>query len=226
MSTDTLQLISREEVFLKSPVVDRCISDTQQMWYRQFDGSPNFFLIDTELEKPENCYDHLYPFSDTEIKLDDFAVLAYAAKNKKDYVTNCPPAIQHFFGLLAVRKFYLIEELKHDWFYLPFENRDKCEALKKMMNLMSYNDALEFNVEDLPIILGLFSFSHRCDVGVINLFPSLSPIDFSVSVCDDGNFHFSFSSDKRELANTAASEAGLKIGGLEICKTYCLSLLK
>lgn len=77
-----IQLISREEIFYKSWLVDHYISDLQKQY--------NYNLTDPtdQISIPgEDPFDHLEPFHDSMEVLDDFTVIGYVEKSKFDYLT-------------------------------------------------------------------------------------------------------------------------------------------
>ena len=210
-------LISREEVFIKSSLVDHYISQLQQSKYKQQGRNLDVGFDIGETDIPgEDPYDHLEPFHESRETLNDFAVISYREKNRMDYLTQRSMAFIRFFELMAVKRLYLMDGLKYDLVTFPFSYREKREAFKNIVN-QAYSEALELDIKDLSTILPLFHYSKRHSTPIIWLFPGSSEVPFAAFLCDDANFHTSFLSEDREKLISAASRAGLIMGGIELC---------
>ncbi len=209
-----IQLISREEIFYKSSLVDHYISHLQH-WY-----SPDYNITDNLDQSPipgEDPFDHLEPFHDEKEDLDDFAVLGYVEKNKHDYLTHRSNALILFFELIGIKQLYLLDDLKLDWVRFLFKSPEKLETMKRMVNQPAYSEAFILDIDDLLKILPLFNFSGRNNIPIIWFFSVGTQGPLAMFLCDDGNFHTSFLPKGREKITSASIAAGLKIGGLEIC---------
>jgi hypothetical protein len=79
-----------------------------------------------------------------------------------------------------------------------------------MLRLTGRND-------DLSKILTLFHFSGRHSTPIIWLFSTNLQVNLAMFLCDGANFHTSFHNHDRERISSAASAAGLVMGGLEVC---------
>lgn len=202
-----IQLIDREEVFLKSWLVDHYISELQ---------NPTGYIDKKSIE--EHLYDHLQPFHVYKEVLDDFAILAYAGKNKIGYLTHRSAAFIRFFELIDIKHLYLLDELRCDWLQFPFSYREKREAFKSIVNQAAYHEAFELDIEDLSTILPLFHYSGRHSAPIIWLFSANPQVPLAMFLCDDANFHTSFLVKDREKVTPATSAAGLLMGGLEVCR--------
>lgn len=208
-----INLISREEVFFKSALVDHYISEGQNQDYPDL-----AYYIDDLSAQPGDYYDHLEPFHNNKEVLDDFSILGYPEKNKLDYITHRSKALIHFFELMDIKRLYLLEKLKCDWVKFPFSHHEKREALKGIVNQATYNEAFELDIDDLSIILPWFHSSGRYNTSIIEIFSANSEINLATYLCDDANFHTSFFSKDRKKIASAVSAAGLIMGGLEICE--------
>lgn len=210
-----IQLISREEVFYRSSLVDHYISNSQKFWYKQFGAQvTDYFNEKTVLE--EDPYDHLEPFHENKEVLDDFAVLGYP-KNKMDYIKNRSIALIGFFEQMGISQLYLMDEMKFDWLQFPYRSREKSQAIRDIVNKPAYHEAFEMDTDDLVKMLPLFNYSGRHSVAIILLFSANTPVPLGMFLCDDGNFHTSFPARDREKLSAASSHAGLIMGGLEVC---------
>lgn len=219
-----LQLISRAEVFLRSPFADHHICSCQQEMFERLEDKETTY-IDYQTTPVKDAYDHLQPFNKSSRAPDDFAVIAYQKKDREDYVVNCPAAFGQFCKLLDIHKLFLIDELKYDWLlHFPFGSSEKRDALKSIINLSVYDEAFELEIDDLSTLLPLFFYSGRWGVPICYLFPSESSADLLIFLCNDGNFHMAFPATDRELINEVAITAGLKMGGLEICNRYSVRI--
>jgi len=215
-----LKLITREEIFQRSPLADHYISDSQSE-HRKGD-----IMIDPgNIVKAVDACDHLQPYHKKPPVLNDFAVIAYPAKDRKDYVTNCPVVLGRFYELLGVKKIYVMDELKYNLLKFPFGIQERRAAFKQLIEPNEYCEAFELSVYDLTTIFPLIFYSSRHSVPIIYLFSAESSLDIAMFLCDDGNFHTSFPSSERESINAVAEVTGLKIGDIQICNTYYTGLL-
>lgn len=212
-----IQLISRERVFFKSSLVDHYISDLQKSWY-EIHGYNLEGNIDEISLQAKDLYDHLEPFHNNKEKLDDFAVLAYVEKNRLDYITHRSVAFIRFFELIDIKRLYPIDELKCDWVQFPFKSFEKREAIKRIVNQLAYHEAFELDIDELIKILPLFHYSGRHSTPIIWFFLAGTEVTLAMFLCDDANFHTNFDSKDREKITSAASTAGLVMGGLQICQ--------
>jgi hypothetical protein len=213
-----IHLISREEIFFKSSLVDHYISQLQRSKYKQQGRNldAGFDIGETDIQG-EDPYDHLESFHDSREILNDFAVISYREKNRIDYLTHRSMAFIRFFGLMAIDRLYLMDELKYDLVSFPFSYREKREAFKNIVNQATYSEALELDIEELSKILPLFHYSKRHSTPIIWLFSGSTQVPFVAFLCDDANFHTSFLSRDKEKLFSAASAAGLTMGGIELC---------
>lgn len=214
-----IHLISREEVFFNSSLVDHYISELQQSKYKKQGRNldAGFDIGETDI-LGEDPYDHLKPFHDSREILNDFAVISYREKNRIDYLTHRSMAFIRLFELMAVKRLYLMDELKYDLVSFPFSYREKREAFKNIVNQTTYSEALELDTEELLTLLPLFHYSKRHSTPIIWLFSASIQVPFAAFLCDDANFHTSFFSKDREKLISAASSSGLIMGGVEICQ--------
>jgi hypothetical protein len=203
-----IQLISREEVFFESWLVDHCISDLQ---------NPRGSRL-TVAKQRADSYDHLQPFHDHKESLDDSAILSYVKKNWIDYLSKRSTAFIRFFELIEVKQLYLMDELKWDWVKFPFKDRDKRATFNSLVKQPAYYEAFKLDIADLSTILPLFHFSDRHSEPIIWFFTVNSKIPLSIFLCDDANFHTRFLSRDRDKITSAVLAAGLVMGGLEICE--------
>jgi hypothetical protein len=183
-------------------------------------------LIDPgNIAKAADACDHLETYHKRAPVADDFTVIAYPAKDRKDYVTNCPIVLGRFYELLGVKQLYLMDELKYNLVKFPFGIKERSEAFKQLIEPNEYCEAFEMAVHDLTVILPLIFYSSRNSVPIIYLFSAESSLDIAMYLCDDGNFHTSFPSGERESINAVAKAAGLKVGDVQLCNTYYTGLL-
>lgn len=110
-----------------------------------------------------------------------------------------------------------MDELKCNWLQFPFKSFEKREVIKDIFNQPAYSDAFKLDIDDLLKILPLFNFSGRNNIPIIYFFSVDAPVTLAMFLCDDANFHTTFFSKDREKIASAASAAGLNIGGVEIC---------
>ena len=214
-----INLISREEVFYKSSLVDHFIKDLQQSTYEQqgynLDAGFNVGETATQSEDP---YDHLERFHDNWEILNDFAVVSYGEKKyKANYLAHRSIAFIRFFELMTIKQLYLMDELKYDLVDFPFSYREKREAFKGIVNQATYSEGLLFDIDELSTLLPLFHFSKRHSMPIIWLFSANPQVSFAAFLCDDANFHANFLSNDREKLSSAVSGAGLIMGGVEVC---------
>lgn len=208
-----IHLISREEVFYKSWLVDHFISDIQQSAYNE---SGYKFLPRSSAEDP---YDHMEAFHNDKEILDEFNIISYAEKNSMAYMTNRSIAFTRFFELMDIHQLYLLDELQCDWVRFPFGSSEKYETLKCMVNgADTYYEAFILDIRELSVILPLFHFSQRHSTPIIWLFSANPEIPVAMFLCDDANFHTCFRLKDREQLTSAVTTAGLIMGGLEICR--------
>jgi hypothetical protein len=201
-----IRLISREEVFYLSSVADHYISACQTYSNAHYHHSSEF----------QEVLDHLVPFHRDKDELDDFAVIAYK-ENKLNFLTHRSNAFIHFFNELGISRLFLLDERKYNLLDYPFGDFEKKQFLKSIVNKVFYDEALEFDVEDLLQLLPLFNYTRRHSEPLIYLFPAYNPFPIGSFICDDKGFHTSFSTKDREKIASAASSAGLIMGGLEVC---------
>lgn len=213
-----IQLIPRKEVFYRSLLADRYISDLQQMdcCYVDEYGEPKY--SDEELDSLlSDVNDHVEPFCNDESPTNDFAVLGYPRQNIINYVAGRSKSLIHFFKIMHIRRFYLMDEKRYDWLSFPFESREKTAAVKNLVNAPSYREAFEADIEELAFLLPLFHSSGRYNTGIVYFFSANNQVPIAMFLCDDGNFHTSFCQEDREKIFYAASAAGLVMGGVEVC---------
>src|SRR5262245_55152167 len=104
-----LKLITREEIFQRSPLADDYVSGSQSVH-----SNGDIWIDPGNIVKAVDACDHLQPYHKKLPVLDDFAVIAYPAKDRNDYATNCPVALKRFYELLGVQKIYMMDELKYN----------------------------------------------------------------------------------------------------------------
>ena len=208
-----INLISRKDVFYNSTVADNYISESQKSKYPELSDHINYLSAD-----PVNFYDHLKPFRKKNKMLNDFAVLGYGDKYNPEYLTLRSKALIQFLGMMDITRLYLIDELKFDWAKFPYDYSPKREALKSIVNQATYNEAFELDIEDLSTILPWFHNSSRYSIPVIWLFSADYEMRLAMFLCDSANFHTDFLSKDREKMTSAASAAGLIMGGVEVCE--------
>ena len=211
-----IRLIDREEVFYKSWLVDHYISELQRSRYTQEGYNRINFLEEFSLQE-EDPYDHFDAYHDYSEELDDFAVLRYH-ENIQDYLKHRSIAFLRFFEAMEIKRLFLLDELKYDLVKFPFSYREKREAFINIVNQPSYSEALELDIEELPIILPLFHYSRKHSEPIIWFFSSDVGTTLAMFLCDDANFHTSFLSKDREKITEAVSNSGLIMGGIEICR--------
>lgn len=238
-----IQQISREEVFSRSRLADHYISNAQKPNYNNntdvkntddekliyeyivldeslfddTDDEDSKFSYEEEGSLLEDLNDHTEPVHDGERLIDDSAVLGYSRKNIGDYVTNRSKALIRFFEIMHIRQLYLMDERRYDWLRFPFGSDEQLAALKSLVNVPSYREAFEIDIEDLEFILPLFHNSLRHSIPIIFLFSANDKVPIAMFLCDDGNFHTNFHTDDREKIFYVASAVGLVMGGVEVC---------
>ncbi len=213
------RLISREEVYYKSSLVDHCISELQQSTYEIYGYNlPLHFNVGETGTKGEDPYDHIEPFHHDRIVLNDEAIISSGGKRRSDYLTYRSMAFIKFFELVHIQQLYFMDELKYDLGRFPFRPLEKGETFKKIINRSTYSEALEIDIAELLTLLPLFHGAARYAVPIIWFFSANNQVPFTSFVCDDGNFHSRFAAEDRDKLMAAASRAGLITGGLEVCR--------
>lgn len=211
------RLVSREEIFRKSSVADHFNSECQIEWFDRFGFKLSSYFDDRSLH-PEELYDHLEPFHNEKIELDDFAVISCCSRHESIFYKRQLAGFASFFKLIGIERLYLLDELKCDWTCFPFDNREKREALQRLLNEPSYFEAFEFHSEDFPDFFNLFHKSGRFNTPIVRVFSASDERPIAMFLCDDGNLHTSFESEDRERFIAAAEAANIVMGGLEVCE--------
>jgi hypothetical protein len=235
-----IRQISRAEVFSRSRLADYYISGMQSPSY---DSSTDNSIEDVKLEYEyeilegdddtedvdytysweeegsllADLNDHTKPSHDGGRLTDDFAVLGYSRKNAGDYLANRSKALIRFFEIMHISQLYLMDEKRYDWLRFPFRSQEKLGVVKSWVNVPSYREAFEMDIEELEVILPLFHYSGRHSMPIIILISSNDTVPIAMFLCDDGNFHTSFYSEDREKIFYAASAVGLVMGGVDVC---------
>ena len=214
-----VRLISREEVYYKSSLVDHCISELQQLTYNRqgYNLNLNFNVGETET-KGEDPYDHIKPFHHDRVILNDGSIISSGGKRRSDYLTYRSMAYIRFFELVNIQQLYFMDELKYDLVSFPFNPLEKRDAFKSIVNRATYSEALELDIAELSTLLPLVHQAARHSIPIIWFFSANNQVPFTAFLCDDGNFHSRFPSEDRDKLMSAASKAGLITGGLEVCR--------
>lgn len=212
-----IQLISREEIFFKSSLVDHTISRLQQLKYQEqgWNLDAGFDIGETGIQG-DDPYNHFEPFHDTCDILNDFAYIDYRQSNTISCLTHRSTAFTRFFELMSIKRLYLIDELKYDLVSFPFGNREKREAFKSIVKQATYSEAFELDIEELPTLLPLFQCSKRHSIPIIWLFSANTQFPFTAFLCDDEHLHTCSLSKDREKLISAALGAGVTIKWIEI----------
>lgn len=209
-----IQVIPRSEIFKQNAFVDNQIAFAQQATYRtinQDDPDEVAYMIP--------FLDHLQAFKPMPKQLNEFAVLAYDAKNKEDYEQNFPLVMVEFYAALKIEQVYILTEIKTDWKDLVFENEEKKVIFLKQVNEHTHAVGYLVEVKDLPEILPLFFFMHP-DYPHIELIPAKADINIVQFVCKDGNLHTLYEVQHYEQLKAAAEISGLVMGSFEVCQLY------
>lgn len=212
--------IIRPEIFKSSVFADNLIAGFQQSYTSDIDLS-----IKKEADMLKKYYDHLLPFQPIDPPINSHCVLAYDARNKKDYIAIFPVVLQNFLTALNIQELYLTYFNKKNLFEFEFENFRKRNLFILYGGRKKENFGYQIKVSDLHRGFPLFFFSGVYDVPVIFLITAIGEVPLSLRLCDDGNLHLNFQEMYQEQIYEAAKKAGFKRGDLEICAQYRLHCL-
>ena len=237
-----IQQISREEIFSRSRLADYYISGMQSPYYvrtenKTDDNTDELLLLyetvilegpDSEFEDSKYSWeeegslladlkDHTKPIHDGGRLTDDFAVLGYSTRNAGDYLANRSKALIYFFKIMQIRQVYVMDEQRYDWLRFPFGSQEQLAAIRSLVNAPTYREAFEMDIEDLEFMLPLFHLSPRHSMPIVLIISTDDRVPIAMFLCDDGNFHTNFHTGDREKIFYAASAAGMRMGGVEVC---------
>ncbi|EMR03229.1 hypothetical protein [Cesiribacter andamanensis] len=206
--------LSRKDIFSQSPVADGMIAEVQGFYARGFDEA-----VPEELEVLNRLYDHRQVLQPGNKAPQAEAILTLRARTRSGYARRFPKALQGFLEQLGCRHLYLLDWLAFSWQEFPFETADKAATFSRLAQGRLEPGGFLLEIRQLSRLLPLFFFSGRFDGPVIYLIAA-EGLPLSLQLCDDGNLHLAFHEQDRPALEAAASQAGLLLGGDEVCFVY------